>query len=278
MPAVTITLLNQKGGVGKTSTTYHMGGTLAKEGRRVLLIDADPQASLTQGFFGPDVMRALPRHETIAGLFGDGLAPSPAELVRPTGVVNLDIVPGSGYLTRHNVPEPWLCPRDQQRALCEFLGEARGSYDLVLVDCPPNLHLCSWAALVATDHLIVPLQAEDFGSQGVAAILDCVEAVRAAANPSLGLLGFLITMYNPRLAIHKAYESMLRQLYGDSVFATTIPIGTDFKEAIALRKPIAAHKPRGASARAVKALADEVLARVACTVQTGVAGEAGRAA
>jgi chromosome partitioning protein len=269
MPAAVVSFLNQKGGVGKTSTTYHLGGTLAKEGRRVLLVDADPQASLTQGFFGPDAMRALPRHATVAGLFGDGLVPSLAELARPTGFPGLEIVPGSGHLTRHNVPEPWLVEPDQQRALCDLAAESRDAFDLVLIDCAPNLHLCSWAALVASDHLVVPLQAEDFGSQGVAAILDCVEAVQGGPNPGLRLAGYLLTMFNPRLGIHKAYEAMLRDLYGPAVFATTIPIGTDFKEAIAQRKPIAQYKPKGASAKAIKALADELTARVAYTVQGG---------
>lgn len=273
-----IALCNLKGGVGKTSTTFHLGGTLARDGRRVLLVDADPQASLTQGFFGPDAMRGLPRHATIAALFGDGLSPGPDELIRPTGFPNLDIVPGSGHLTRHNVPEPWLADPDDQRALATFAAEARGRFDVLLIDCPPNLHLCAWSALVAADHLVVPLQAEDFGSQGIAAILDCVEAVRRGPNPGLDLAGYLLTMFNPRLGIHKAYEAMLRQLYGDDVFTTTVPIGADFKEAVAVRKPIASYKPRGASAKSIGALAEELLARASYTVQADDRRASGEAA
>lgn len=269
MPAITITALNQKGGVGKTSTCYHLAGTLARDGRRVLLLDMDPQASLTQGFWGPDAMRALPRRETVAALFGDGLIPGPAELVRPTGFDGVSLVPGSGHLTEFNVPRPEREPADQQRALREFVAEARGDFDVILVDCPPNLHLCSWAALVASDHLICPLGAEDFAAQGISAILDCVEAVQAGPNRRLALLGYLITMFNPRLAIHRAYESMLREMYAGDVLAATVPLGTDFKEAIAQRKPIAAYKPRGASARAVKAVADEILARVGAGGRVG---------
>jgi chromosome partitioning protein len=267
MPATAVTLLNQKGGVGKTSTTFHLAGTLARDGRRVLVADVDPQASLTQGFEGPNFMRSLSRQESIASLFGDDLSPAPDELIRPTGFPNVWLVPGSAHLTRHNVPEPHLAPLDQQRVLCDFVAEVRDRFDLIFFDCPPNLHLCSWAALAASDHLICPLQAEDFGSQGVAAILDCVEAVLHGANPRLNLLGFLLTMFNPRLGIHKAYESMLRELYGPQVFSTTIPIGTDFKEAIAQRKPIAMHKPKGASARSIKDLADEIFARLDAAMQ-----------
>ncbi len=267
MAASTVALCNLKGGVGKTSTTFHLAGTMAKDGLRVLLFDVDPQASLTQGFFGPDAMRALPREATIASLFGDGLVPDPADLIKPTGFDGVSIVPGSGFLTRHNVPEPWLCDRDQQLSLREFTRDVQDHFDVILYDCPPNLHLCAWAALTAADHLVVPLQAEDFGSQGIAAILECVEAVQAGPNPGLHLAGYVLTMFNPRLAIHKAYESMLRQLYGDQVMETTIPIGADFKEAVAIRKPIIAHKPRGSSARSIKALAGELLARTSYTVQ-----------
>ncbi|WP_152054293.1 ParA family protein [Tautonia marina] len=274
MPAATICFLNQKGGVGKTSSVYHLGGTLARDGARVLCLDMDPQASLTQGFFGPDAMRARPAHETIAGLFGDGIIPAAEDLIVPTAFERLAIVPGSVHLTRHNVPEPWDAPDDQQRALAEFVSEAADRFDWILIDCPPNLHLCAWASLAASDHIVVPLQAEDFGSQGVAAILDCIDAMRTEVNPTLNLLGFLITMFSARTAIHRAYESMLRELYGSDVLETTIPHAIDFKEAIAQRKPVPYSKPRGASAKALKALAEELKLRMSYTVQNADPGEA----
>ena len=176
-------------------------------------------------------------------------------------------MPGSAHLTRHNTPEPWEADADQQFALREFVAEVRDRFDVILLDNPPNLGLCAWASLTAADYLVVPLQAEDFGSQGIAAILDCVDAVQAGPNPHLKLAGYLLTMFNPRLGIHKAYEEMLRQLYGAEVMTTTIPIGTDFKEAVASRKPIAVYKPRGTSSKAITAMADELFARVTYTVQ-----------
>jgi chromosome partitioning protein len=259
MHAFSVALLNQKGGVGKTSTCHHLAGTFSKAGRRVLLIDADPQASLTQGFWGPDVMRSLPRRGTVAALFDDGIPPSPDELIRPSSFAGVDLVPGSEYLNSHNLPDPEDDPR--QGVLRDLIEEVRDRYDLVLIDCPPNLCLCSWAALVAGDGVVVPLQAEDYGAQGISAIQRAVARVHRQANPRLSLLGYLITMYNQSLAIHRAYSDQLRTLYGDSVFATTIPLAKDFKEAVSSRLPISHYKPKGAPAKAMMALAEELIAR-----------------
>ena len=132
-----------------------------------------------------------------------------------------------------------------------------------MIDCPPNLHLASWASLVASDALIVPLQPEDFGAQGIADVQESIDRVVAGPNPGLKLLGFLITMSNNRLAVHKGFEQLLRTLYGAAVFTTTIPISTDFKESIVQRKPVALYKPRGAAAKVMKALAEEIAARLA---------------
>jgi len=258
-----VVMLNQKGGVGKTSTCHHLAGTVALAGRRVLLVDNDPQASLTQGFFGPQATRQFAPAETIAALYA-GDEPFPEQVIRPTGFAGIDLVPGSKYATEHNVPMPHRAPRELQTCLREFLDDdLRRRYDLVLIDCPPNLHLCSWAALVASEHLIVPLQPEDYGAQGIIEVQESIDMVRAGANPALGLLGYLLTMFNPRLSIHQMYEKLLRELYGDDVFATKVPIAADYKEAIAGRKPIALHKPKGASAKVVKALAEEVDRRLA---------------
>lgn len=257
-----IAALNQKGGVGKTSTCHHLAGTLAQMGRRVLLLDNDPQASLTQGFWGPVATAGLAPSATIAALYA-GDEPFPEQVIRPTGVEGIDIVPGSKAATDHNVPRPHEAGWAAQTCLRSFLDEAKAGYDLVLIDCCPNLHLASWAALVAADSLLVPLQAEDYGAQGLGPVQESVGLVTAGPNPGLSLLGFLITMFNPRLAIHKLYDSLLRERYGAAVFETRVPYAADYKEAIAQRLPIARYRPRGAAAKAMKALADELLARLA---------------
>src|SRR3954464_13786548 len=122
-----ITLLNQKGGVGKTSTTHHLAGTLAAEGRRVLLLDNDPQASLSQGFWGPVATAGLDPSATIAAIYA-GLDPFPEQVIRPTGIEGIDLVPGSKCATDFNVPRPFDAPPEAQACLRSFLAEVRDRY------------------------------------------------------------------------------------------------------------------------------------------------------
>jgi chromosome partitioning protein len=257
----TICFLNQKGGVGKTSTCHHLSGTLAKMGLRVLLLDNDPQASLTQGFWGPEATRGIDRSFSVAALYDADLTPIPEVLIRPTGIAGVSIVPGSKALTRFNMmpPEEWP---DLERGMREFLTEARDDFDITLIDCPPNLHLCSWAALVASDSIVVPVQVEDYGAQGLEPVQEAVASVQAGPNPGLGLLGYLVTMYDKRLGIHLAYEGLLREMYGPNVFAATFPLAKDFKEAVAARQPISHAKPKSAAAKATKVVADELVERI----------------
>jgi chromosome partitioning protein len=257
----TISLLNQKGGVGKTSACHHIAGTLAKAGRRVLLIDNDPQASLTQGFFGPDVTRSISRSESIAAVYDPDVMPMPEALIRPTPFEGISIVPGSVHLKRYNMlpPETW---HESERGIADFLAEAQDAFDLALIDCSPNLHLCSWAALTGSDAVVVPLQAEDYGAQGLGPVEDSIAEVRARTNPGLVLLGYLLTMFDKRLAIHLAYEAQLRELHGPAVFAASIPLAKDFKEAVAARQPISHYKPKVAAAKATQAVTTELLERV----------------
>src|SRR4051812_26943801 len=253
-------MLNQKGGVAKTSTCHHLSGTLAQMGLRVLLLDNDPQSSLTQGLWGPSKALSLDPAETIAAVYaGEAF---PARVVQPSGLPGVDLIPGSVHSTRHNVPVPHEADWEAQTCLRSFLEDIRDRYDLVLIDNPPNLHLCSWASLVASDHLIVPLQPEDYGAQGIAEVNDSAARVVAGPNPGLGLLGYLITMVAPRRSVHQVYEERLRAAYGADVFAARVPEAADFVEAVARRLPIAQHKPRSAAAKAVRAVADELLARL----------------
>ena len=268
----TLTLLNQKGGVGKTSTCHHLAGALSKKGRRVLLIDNDPQSSLTQGLIGPLEARNLHPTQTVAEIYASLGDTFPELLVRATTINGVDLIAGHRDATGYNLPYPFRLDHELQRSISSFLQQVR-DYDFCLIDCPPNLHLCSWASLVGSTHIIVPLQAEDYGAQGIIDVQDSVEMVRGGPNPSLEMLGYLITMFSPRKSIHKLYSENLRDLYGEEVFKTIIPHAADYPEAIAARKPVSIHKPRGAAAKAFDSLADEIEARVVAvpTATRGVA-------
>ncbi|WP_165074401.1 ParA family protein [Paludisphaera rhizosphaerae] len=267
-----ITALNQKGGVGKTSTCYHLAGALALTGKRVLLVDNDPQASLTQGFLGPQATRALDPSETIAAVYHQEAMAE--QVIRGTHVPGIELLAGGRSAGSFNIPDPHLAEWPLQMALRDFLAEVADAYDLVMIDCPPNLHLASWTSLVASDALLVPLQPEDFGAQGIADVQESIDRVVSGPNPALKLLGFLVTMSNPRLSVHKGFEQLLRTHYGDAVFTTTIPISTDYKEAIVQRQPVAQYKPKGAATKVMKALGDEIFARLAAADAPHAAGEA----
>ena len=267
----TVAFLNRKGGVGKTSCVHHLAGTLSLTGKQVLLVDTDPQASLTQGLLGPEVAWSLPEGETLAALYHEaGGAPLPS-LIRSTPVPGVWLVPGSERMDHYNVPDPWLTGEDQF-VLRDALGEVKGDFDLALLDGPPHVQLCAWSALAAADGIVVPLQPEDYGAQGVAAIQDSIDRVRAVANPSLALLGFLVTMYNKALSVHVTYETNLRAVYGSDVFDAVVPLAKDFKEAVTVRKPVAQFKPRSAASKAVSALAEELLRRLDERVPSAGAG------
>jgi chromosome partitioning protein len=263
-----ITVLNLKGGVGKTTTCHHLAGTLSLAGSRILLIDNDPQASLTQGFLGPAATRALNPSNTLAAIY-TGDEPFPAQVIRPSGVVGVDLLPGSYAAADFNTPRPFEAPFELQTCLREFLSEVRSDYDLVFIDCPPTLSLCSWAALVASDFLITPLKPEDYGAQGIAFVRDSVALVQSGPNPSLRMLGFLLTLMTPRKTVHLLYEESLRAEYGPLVFTTRVVEAVDYVEALNRRLPVAQFKPRGAAAKVMKELADELGARLAAaTVPT----------
>jgi chromosome partitioning protein len=253
-----IAILNRKGGTGKTSTAFHTSYALAKLGRRVLLLDLDPQSNLSEGFLGAGV-EDFPPERTVAALYSDSFVPDPRALIVPTPIEGVDLLPGSEAMEDYSDPRP--SGHRSQFVLRDFVSEVWADYGVILLDCPPALALASWSAMVAADAVLTPVVPEDFGAAGIRKINRAIALVRAEANPGLCLLGYLVSQFNSKLAIHSAYVDQLRAAYGDLVMTTMIPIAADFKLAVTAGKPVGLLKPRSAAARAIAALAEELLAR-----------------
>ncbi len=266
MPATIISLINQKGGCGKSSTCFHLSGSFSLAGYRVLLVDADPQGSLSQGFFGPAQVEQLAASETLAALFDDeNLCSRPAELAVETQFNGISVVRANQTLAPHNTPQPELSGL-RQGILREYLQNLDG-YDLILIDCPPNLYQSSWNALVAADFVLIPVPPEDFGTQGLRVVHQAIDQARIL-NPNLSLLGHLITRCDYRLLIHRSYEDKLRKSYGNSVLQTVVPEASAFKVSLTCRQPVSHHAPLSRAAVVTSLLTKEILEQVRKASQT----------
>ena len=271
-----IAAVNLKGGVGKTSTCLHLAGALSRLGRRVLLVDNDPQSSLTAGFLGPQPTRQLDPSATVAAIHA-GDEPFPEAVIRPSGFERIDLLPGSRFAASFNVPDPHRAAYEDQVRLRDFLAPIRDAYDLVMIDCPPNLHAASWSAMAASDYLLVPVMPEDFGAQGTQDVAESAAMVRAVVNPALSMLGYLVSMYQARRTVHQMYVARLRAGQGADVFEAMIPAAVDYVEAITALRPVAFHKPKSVAAKAVKTVAEELLVRAAAAAARAAQREKGAA-
>ena len=260
--ATRLCLINQKGGCGKSSTCFHLAGAYATDGLRVLLVDLDPQGSLSQGFLGPAVVESLSPHETLALVFDeDAFFADRSALIRPTEFEQIHICPANQHLARFNTPTPEATGMFQH-IVRQFLDEQASEFDVVLIDCPPNLYRCSWTAMVAADHVVIPVPPEDFGTQGLRAVHQTIEQARTL-NPRLRRMGHLITRCDRRLLVHRSYEERLRDLYGNMVLDTVIPEASAFKVSLACRKPVGLYSPNTNAAKLTQELSREILDRVA---------------
>lgn len=230
-------------------------------GMNVLSVDLDPQGSLSQGFLGPPTVEQLTSAETVTALFDDEhFFSERSAMLRPTGFDAMTICPANQTLAPFNTPSPESTGL-KQYMVDEFLREFASEYDIVLLDCPPNLYRCSWSAMLAADFVIIPVPPEDFGTQGLRAVHQSIEQARKL-NPRLRRLGHLITRSDRRLIIHRSYEGRLRELYDNMVLETVVPEASAFKVSLACRQPVEFFGPKTAAAVTMRSLGQEIVEKI----------------
>jgi chromosome partitioning protein len=262
MKGFVLTACQRKGGVGRSTLLYNLAGALAKRGLRVLLVDLDPQASISQIILSPEAVDVLPASRSIVGLLGDDYFGSARSIIQPAGIPGVDLIPGSNSLSRFNFPEPEKTG-ELQDSLRDTLAGVRGDYDAVLCDTPPSLETLAWIPAVAADVALTPTQPEALAVQELVHAGRFLERVRWARNPRLVWIGVVLTMYQPRLAVHAAFAETLKASYGELILENSVPFNVQFKECVVARQPLGYWKPKGAPAKAIDAVAGEILARVA---------------
>jgi chromosome partitioning protein len=248
-----IGIVNQKGGVGKTTTAINLAASLALDGLKVLLVDCDPQANATSGL---GVSRDDQRNSIYDVLMGDVPA---AQILLPTEIETLTLLPGSKNLTGANIE--LANAEDRALRLQKALQPIQANYDLVVLDCPPALDLLTLNSLAAADSLIVPMQAEYFALEGISELVSNLERVRAAFNPRLTIEGVLLTMYDDRTNLAQQVTETLREFFKERLFRTVIPRNIRLAEAPSHGKPVALYDPRSRGAEAYFELATEYMTR-----------------
>ncbi|RYV50867.1 ParA family protein [Pengzhenrongella frigida] len=253
-PARIIALCNQKGGVGKTTTTINLAAALAEYGRRVLVVDLDPQGAASVGL-------GVSPHEldlTIYNLLMERSA-SITDVVCSTGIENLDLLPANIDLSAAEVQLVGEVARES--ALSRVLRPVLDDYDVILVDCQPSLGLLTVNALTAAHGVLIPLECEFFALRGVALLVETIEKVRDRLNPRLEVDGILATMYDPRTLHSREVINRVKEAFGDTLLHTVVGRTVKFPDSSIAAEPITTYAPTHSGAIAYRQLARELVAR-----------------
>lgn len=246
-------IANQKGGVGKTTTTVNLAASLARMNKKVLLVDLDPQGNATMG-------SGIEKNELETSVY-DLLVQqaSLAEVVQRSPESEFDLLPANGDLTAAEVELLEVDGRDHRLRDC--LKQPGSGYDFVLIDCPPSLNMLTVNALVAADGVLIPMQCEYYALEGLTALSQTVQAVAASLNPGLSIEGILRTMYDPRNKLSQEVSDQLIEYFGDAVYRTIIPRNVRLAEAPSFGLPVIVYDKSSRGALAYIALAGEILRR-----------------